>query len=182
VTSSVDLFEFADDLTQQSDLKKKIKKTNMNEEDDFSLDNFKLFRNKINQDILVHLRLLLLNNEDIKDNRDIPSYIYNDFKQSINDSNEQKCKIVLKNAINLNMEYNNYLKGQMNNTAIQMLNENSQLVNYLNDKKDQIDCEELDHILCKRPVNGRTKSVLKNYYMSVLDEHLLQQNLKILEI
>ena len=177
VMSSIDLFKYSEDLIQQSDLKKKIKKTKLTTDDHFSLDSFKLYRDKMNKDLLIHLRLLLLNNDDIKHNRDIPSYIYDDFKDIVSDTNEHKCKMILKNLLHNNLEQNRTLKSRMDKTSCKMLEENSKLVNYLDDQRDQINLEELDNIISNNPMDVRTRNVLRNYYISILDDHLLQQNL-----
>lgn len=180
ISVSVDLFGFADDILEQAALKKKIKKTGLGSAESVSLDSFKLFGDRLDQNILAHLRLVLVNSEDIKANRDIASFVFDDFKQPISTSNEAKCKQALRQVIEQQLGLNRDLSSRLDPSIVRVLEKNGQLVEYLERFGSRVECDELERILGAHPVSEYERIVLRNFYVSLVDNHLLENNLKYL--
>lgn len=168
-------------MMQLYKLKKTIKKSNLDSNSEEALENFKIYRNKIDSGILSNLRLLLLTKEDLKENREISSYLFSDFQNPINESNEKKCFQVIRNSVQSEIDKNERLKKNYNEFFYRTLEENISLVDYLHKRKDQVDKEELNGILSQQSLDTVENNILRNYYASLLDTHLLEQNLNYLK-
>jgi len=79
---------------QVFDLKQKI----FSLTSDLKLENIKIYRNRIDANMLANLRVYFLTEEDVKANSEIYSYTPRDFKVKINDKNERRIfELIIKN-------------------------------------------------------------------------------------
>lgn len=180
ISTSIDLFEFAEDILEQTQLKKKIKNTCSNPAELTSLESFKLFSHKLDQNLMAHLRLILINNQDIKENREIASFVFDDFKRPISVFNEKKCKQALRQVIEFQLSLNHNLKSQLDKNALNILEKNQKLIEYLQRSQSQLDPDQLNAILENQPLHPFDRLILRNIFVSLLDNRLLENNLKYL--
>ncbi|EGR32441.1 SET domain protein [Ichthyophthirius multifiliis] len=92
--------------SQQFELKQKIFKI----QKDFTLDRFVIYQNKINKDLLRTLRIYFISDQDVFNNTEISTYMFNDFDKQISTQNEvQLCKYMINI---LNQEKQKYIKNR----------------------------------------------------------------------
>lgn len=96
-------------LSEIFDLKQKILKSST-KENDFSFENFFLYSDRINPNIMAYLRLSLLTKNDIINNTEIASYIFTDFYNPVSSENEKICIEILKKEIKKKIEINLQMK------------------------------------------------------------------------
>jgi hypothetical protein len=96
-------------LSEIFDLKQKILKSSFTE-NEFCFENFFLYSDKINPNILAYLRISLLTKDDVRNNTDIASYIFTDFYKPISAENEKICREVFMKEIQRKIENNLKMK------------------------------------------------------------------------
>ncbi|EAR94810.2 SET domain protein (macronuclear) [Tetrahymena thermophila SB210] len=118
--------DYLEYTSQLFDFKQKIFKT----QEDFSLDRFILFENRINKNLLRSLRIYFLKNEDLLTNPEIASYRYKDFDKQISTENELIiCKFMIET---LKKELEKYQKARINTLDMNQLmhpNKKDQIIN-----------------------------------------------------